>query len=158
MFDDATTRHLHSGCALLVGTVSADGVPHASRGHGCRVLAGEPPRLRLIVPGDDERLLDNLRTTGVVAVTTADVATLHSVQCKGRASAVEAATDEDRATAARYTEQFVDDIVHTDRHRREMVETWATSASSLVACVVEVTEMFDQTPGPGAGTTWGARR
>lgn len=149
MLDDETIRHLHSGCALLVGTVSSDGVPHAARGHGLRVLAHDPPRVRVILPFD-EQLLDNLRATGLIAITSADVPTLMSLQLKGRAGPVEAPLPEDLAASERYTTAFVNDIVRIDRHPRSVVSVWAV-VSEVVACDVEVLEIFDQTPGPAAG-------
>ena len=42
MFDPETRAFLESGCGLLVGTVGADGEPHAGRGWGMDVL--EPGR------------------------------------------------------------------------------------------------------------------
>lgn len=155
VFDEATTRHLHSGCALLLGTVSADGAPHAARGHGMRVLSSSPPRVRVLLP-PDERLLDNLRATGVLAITTAEVPTLVSLQLKGRVGPIGPLDDDDRRAMAAYTAQFVDDIVVTDRHDRAVLEPWATVDCAL-ACDVEVLEVFDQTPGPRAGTTKVAR-
>ena len=151
MIDEATTRHLHSGCALFVGTVSADGAPHAARGHGLRVLSCTPPRVRVLVP-PDERLLDNLRATGVIAITTGDVPTLASMQLKGRAGPVGPLEDEDRRTMADYTEQFLHDIEVTDGHSRAVLDPWA-AVDGVLACDVDVLEMFDQTPGPHAGTT-----
>ena len=38
MFDDMTIRFLHGGCSLLVGSVNADGRPHAGRGWGLTVV------------------------------------------------------------------------------------------------------------------------
>lgn len=149
MIDDATTRHLHSGCALLIGTVSADGRPHAARGHGVRVLDADPLRIRLVLSAEDAVLLENLRGDGRIAITTADVATLHSIQMKGVAAPVEPATDADHAIAASYTDQFLTDIEHIDRYPRPLLDAWAVT--TYVACTVTVDEIFDQTPGPSAG-------
>jgi hypothetical protein len=149
VFDEATAQHLHAGCALLIGTVSADGRPHAGRGHGVRVLEGSPTRVRLLLSADDHVMHDNLRTTGRIAITTADVASLHSIQLKGRAGPLEPPTDDDCATAARYTDQFLTDIVRVDRYARPILEGWAHT--TYLACTVLVEDVFDQTPGPSAG-------
>lgn len=151
MFDEAITRHLHSGCALLIGTVSADGAPHAARGHGIRVLSAAPPRVRVLLP-HDERLLDDLRATGRIAITSAEVPTLVSYQLKGRVGPVGPPDEDDRRTHESYVRQFVHDIEITDHHDRAVLEPWAT-VSGVVACDVDVLEMFDQTPGPRAGIT-----
>ena len=149
MFDEAMRAHLHSGCALLVGSVSPDGRPHASRGHGITVLDDAPPRVRLLLASNDLRSQENLRATGAIAITTADVSSLHSLQLKGRVDLVEPATPRDIAKAQQYMDDFVGDIMRNDGYARDDIEAWLPSA--FVACEVMVREIFDQTPGPSAG-------
>lgn len=149
MFDDAMTAFLEGGCALLVGTVDPDGAPHASRAWGLRVVAGGP-RVRLLVAAEDHATRANLDDGGRVAITATDVPTLYSVQLKGRALGVEPTTEEDEAQAERFRELFYADIVETDGTPRQLLER-LTPVGHLT-CIVEVEEVFDQTPGPRAGT------
>jgi hypothetical protein len=138
---------LEAGSALIVGTVAADGMPHATRGWGLDVLPDG--RVRLLLDGDDDGALANLRATGAIAVTAADVRTLHSTQLKGRAVAVEAGDEADAARARRYCVQFFTDIHETDGTPFEVLERMVPSR--YAACLCEVGDWFDQTPGPGAG-------
>src|SRR5687768_13699956 len=150
VIDPETTAFLESGCGLLVGTVSADGAPHAGRGWGIDVLRdAEGLRLRLLLDVDDERTIEHVADGGAIAVTATNVHTLRSLQLKGRAGRPEVATPEDHDRAQRYMDDFFGDIVATDGSSEELLARFVPRG--YVACTVDVHERFDQTPGPGAG-------
>lgn len=156
MLDDDTIDFLHGGCALLVGTVDETGTPHAGRGHGLTVLSVEPVRVRLLVDADDHLTLANLRPGAPVAICTADVPTLRSLQLKGRVVTVQPGTAADTAKQQQYAHDFTDDIHRTDGDPLEVIRRWADR--DVVACEVDVDEAFDQTPGPSAGRRFGGGR
>ena len=88
MFDPETQAFLHSGCGLLVATVSPDGEPHATRGWGLDIVElGPPAVVRVMLDADDERTLEHVVAGGAVAITAANVLTLRSLQLKGRSRA-----------------------------------------------------------------------
>lgn len=149
MLDPDSVALVEGGCALIVATVGADGTPLATRGWGLTVLAGEPLRVRLLLNAEEHDALANLAATGSIAVTAADVPTLRSVQLKGRVVAVEDVDDADLDKVRHYTEALFDDIERADGAVRSVLQRWR--AVSYSACVVEVDEGYDQTPGPGAG-------
>ncbi len=149
MLDEATIDFLHGGCALLVGSVDAAGMPHAGRAHGLTVLGGEPVQVRLLVDADDERTLTNLQPGALVAICTADVPTLRSLQLKGRVLSVEPPTDADLAKHHQYARDFTEDIHRTDGDPLEILRSWAERP--IIACMAEIGDAFDQTPGPSAG-------
>lgn len=154
MLEPETVTFLESGCALIVGTVSGTGEPHATRGWGLSVLSAPDGLVRLLLDADDATTHANLAGGGAIAVTATDVRTLRSSQLKGLASAVEEATDEDRARAARFADDFFTDIVESDGTPREHPER--LRPSGFVGCTVTIAELFDQTPGPGAGARIGS--
>jgi hypothetical protein len=82
-------------------------------------------------------------------VTATSVTTLRSMQLKGRALGPEVATADDEAAATRYFARFFEDVHETDGVAWEVFSTMIPSG--YVACLVEVDEVYDQTPGPGAG-------
>lgn len=155
MFDEATREFVEGGCALIVGTVAPDGLPHATRGWGLDVL-DDRGTVRLLLAADDEVTLQNLAAGGRIAITTADVPTLHSMQLKGRALGTEPATDADRARAGRFVDAFFHDITETEGVPRRLLERLLPE--DYVACTVVVEELFNQTPGPAAGVRVGAPR
>ncbi len=149
MFDDMTIRYLHGGCSLLVGSVSADGRPHAGRGWGLTVVDRERVHVRLLVNANDTTTVANLQPGAAVAICTADVETLRSLQVKGRVLAVEQADAADLAKQQQYTADFTGDIHRTDGEPMEMLRRWADCP--VIACVIALDDAFDQTPGPSAG-------
>ena len=145
--DEATRAFLEAGSALIIGTVGPDGAPFAGRGWGLDVLDGGV--VRLLLDATDEGSIANVDAGRAIAVTAADVRTLRSVQLKGRAIGIEATTAADRERWSRYREEFFTDILETDGTPRELTDRVAPD--DVVPCTIEVHELFDQTPGPGAG-------
>lgn len=152
MFDDDLTAFLESGCSTIVGLLTPSGEPFATRGWGIQVLGSAPARLRLLVgagelasvgrrPGDGARF--------AIAVTGANVLTLRSVQVKGVAHDVEVPTAADLERSARFCDAFFDDVATFDAIPRSLMDRLAPT--DLLACTVDVSELYDQTPGPGAG-------
>ena len=151
MFAPETTRSSRRGPALIVGTVGADGVPHATRGWGLTVLDPGAGEIRLLLDAPRRPDPANLardrgdrdhRDRRTHPPFPADEGHLHG----GRARRPISIPNGRLGTATRSSPT----IETTERTPRELLERLAPSA--LVACTVRVTELFDQTPGPAAGT------
>ena len=138
---------LESGTSLVVGTVDDDGMPDAARAWSAKV---DGDHLRLLLPATATPTVDNLRAGGAVAVTATMVDTLRSLQLKGRALAVEPATDDDRARMATYVDAFFENVHRTDGSAVERLRNLLPDNVVAVVCTVE--HVFDQTPGPRAGS------
>lgn len=149
MLSPETATLLEGGYALIVGTASIRNEPHASRGWGITVVSRDPPSVRLLLDGDDAVAIDHLSTSTKIAVTGGNVRTLHSIQFKGTVGALEPATEEDRTRAARYSDDFFGEVANVDGTPRELLDR--LTPRDLVACIVHIDELYDQTPGPGAG-------
>jgi Pyridoxamine 5'-phosphate oxidase len=139
---------MESPCSLIVGTVDAEGLPDATRGWSVQVLDGGT-RIRLLLPANAEITARNLRSTRRIALTSTNFHTFRSVQVKGVALSVDEATDADRARFR----QFCADCVRTlnDLDSTPEIGSWRLVPSDVVACILTVDELFDQTPGPDAG-------
>jgi hypothetical protein len=154
LFDQETRTFLESGCALIVGTVSADGEPHAGRAWGLDVLVpGARPQVRVLLDAGDPPTIEHAADGGAIAITATSVRTLRSVQLKGRSLGVAVAATGDGARAQRFIDAFFADIQETDGTDPALLERFVPIG--YVACSVEVHERFDQTPGPGAGARVG---
>jgi hypothetical protein len=136
-----------SPCSLLVGTVSTDGVPDATRGWSVQVLG--PDRVRVLLPGNAVRTFANLKGDGRVALTATHFYTLVSWQLKGRSVTVEAATGADRVRYDAFCAGCVRMLHEGDGTPEEII--WRLVPPDIVACEVLVEQVFDQTPGPEAG-------
>ena len=153
MLNPEVAAHFEAGSAEIVGFVTPDGRPYATRGWGIDVLDADAGLIRLLMravdlvpvglgPGD--------RPDVPIAITASDVPTLFSIQIKGRLEAVDASVDGDPERVTRYCDAFIDDVVGADRIRRNLMELWRPTGP-LVACTVRIDEQFAQTPGPDAG-------
>lgn len=150
MFAPEIEALLESGCALIVGTVSAGGTPHASRGWGLSICP-DRASVRLLLDASDRVAIENVATTGVIAVTGCDVPTLHSVQLKGHASAPVATSDPaDMKVVETFRTDFFASVSRTEGTPIALLERLLPS--TFAACTVTVQEVYDQTPGPRAGS------
>ena len=150
MFDPDEAALIDGGSSLSVGTVDADGAPLATRGWAAEIVdPGPPPQVRMLIAVTDTAALANLEATRAIAVTAADVPTLNSLQFKGHVEAFSEVTDDDLERVERYLDALFGDIERADGARREALVRWVPIG--YVACTIEVTDRFDQTPGPGAG-------
>jgi hypothetical protein len=146
----STADFLEAGSALVVGTVDGNGTPHASRGWAVTVVDADADRVRLLMDADDLQGAANLAETGAVAMTAADVRTLRSIQLKGRAHGRESASVRDRVSSDRFCELFFQAVHESDGVPYVFLER--LRPRELVAWTIEVDELYDQTPGPRAGT------
>jgi hypothetical protein len=145
-----TTAFLEGGPGLIVGTVAADGAPTATRAWGLTVRSADAGECRLLLDKSAHQALANLEATRVIAVTCTDVPTFYSVQLKGELVQLEPATDADRSRSADYVDRFFGDIIRTDGSDHALLDQMRPN--DIVASVVRFRELFDQTPGPGAGS------
>jgi hypothetical protein len=152
VFDADLTRFIEAGTSTIVAVVAPGGAPYATRGWGTDVLPGEPPRVRLLVGAAAMAAVGRAPGDGAsfaIALTSADVRTLRSVQLKGTAHDLEPATPEDLVRSKRFCVAFFRDILDVDGIAPELMQRLVPD--DLLACTVDVTEGYDQTPGPGAG-------
>ena len=145
----AIVELMESGCSLIVGTVDTDGLPDATRGWGALVLEGGA-QIRLLLATSAGVTLRNLRSTRRIALTATNFRTFDSVQVKGVVLAVEEATEADRDRFERFCAACEETLHEVTEAPIELL--MRMEPSGVVACVMTVDEMFDQTPGPGAGT------
>lgn len=147
VLDESTVARLTGAAALIIGTVSQDGRPHASRAWSA--VPDADGALRVVIDADDARLCRGLRVRTRVALTAANVRTLTSLQVKGCVLGTEELTALDEATRRSRTDLFLLDVAETDRVPRSILD--ALVPARFLVCVIEVDEVFDQTPGPAAG-------
>jgi len=147
VIEPEVAEQLESPCSLLVGSVSVDGVPDATRGWGVEVLG--PDRVRVLLAANADRTLANLDRGGAIALTTTNFVTLVSWQLKGRAAGIAPATPADRI---RYDE-FCAGCLHILHELEGTPEAIIARLIpvGIVACEMLVEQVFDQTPGPQAG-------
>jgi hypothetical protein len=149
VLDDHTAAFLEGDCSLILGITLDDGSPCSSQAWGAQVTSRDPAVIRLVVAGRDaERLPDAVGRP--LALTGADVPTLSSLQVKGRIIDSAAPTDGDFALAQVHTADFFDAVYRSDGEPVSLLRRMVPP--TYWVWTVEVSSVFDQTPGPGAGS------
>ena len=131
--------------------VTAEGEPSATRAWSLEPVSTDPPVVRVALPAGEVVRVghDPARLDVAIAVTGGDVATLQSKQIKGRAVALDAPTEHDRALIEMHVEGFFGAVERVDGIPRELLRYLVSDDFDMVT--VEVAELYDQTPGPTAG-------
>jgi hypothetical protein len=146
--DERVRRALEPGRSILVGTVDAANIPSC-----CRAVA--------LASGDDlatatvyipiavcQQTLQNVATTGRIAVVTAHPIDHCSIQLKGTTTDVRLAREDEAAFLRERLEDWagVLDKIGVPRRLVRSTAGWPAFAVTL-----RVEQIFEQTPGPRAG-------
>lgn len=145
---------LTSGVSILVATRNADLVPEAVRAYAA-VVAPDRRRVDLVVPnGLGDRTIANLRDNGRIAVAFSRAIDDVSVQVKGSCVAIRPATEEDRAIVERFRAAYIEGL-YLIGMPRSLTGRFRALPGTIVG--FDVSEVFNQTPGPRAGERIGTR-
>lgn len=139
---------LESGISVLVGTRDAALRPDATRGSGTVIHPGRT-RVTVFLPESTaSRTVANLENNAQIAAGYSRPSDNLSIQIKGRAVEVRRATEDERQVSDRYKAAFVDMLYMTGlpRSLTKRIIVWPA-----IAITFDVTDIFVQTPGPGAG-------
>jgi hypothetical protein len=152
VLDAELTQFLESGCSTIIGLITDDGAPYATRGWGTEVVSTDPPVLRAVLGAAAVASLGYAVGDGrtfPIAITGADVLSLRSVQLKGTARDLEPPTEADLERSARFCDAFFADVQQVDGIERWLMDRLVPA--DLLVVTIDVAEAYDQTPGPGAG-------
>jgi hypothetical protein len=127
-----------------------DREPHAARGWGIRFPRPGQPRCRVMIGAQELPALERRPGRRLLALTITEVRTLVSVQFKGPSGPPQPATADDLDVVQRYSEAFFTIVEEVDGTPRALLERMLPT--EFVVCEVDVEELYDQTPGPRAGT------
>jgi hypothetical protein len=146
------SQFIESGLTIVVGTRDAELLPNCARGMGLR-LEPELERATLFLPCESsEAAVANLRAGSPLAISLSRPADYRTVQLKGRAVSLRQPIEAERAFVEAYHAALVQELrlvgIPVEASRR--LEAWPCHAVE-----VELEELFEQTPGPLAGSRLG---
>lgn len=149
MSTEALRRFVDQGLSVLVGTADAEGNPNASR---AIALTASPDLCRATVylPAvTSQQTIANIATTRRLAVLSAHPIDHGSVQVKGWSRTVRLARDDEAELIRARLSQFSEilEMVGLPRRITMSINYWPSFAVEF-----DVEEVFDQTPGPMAGS------
>jgi hypothetical protein len=155
LLPDDLVRMADTGVIVIVGTRDADRVPEVSRGWGVRVLP-ESDTLEVCVSSRVcGRTLDNLANNQQIAVTITSPSSYRSFQVKGRAIETRSIAPSDLQRITRHQRAFKDEVVAVGMPEPSAVRLFSIEmedAPEITNIRVLVEAVFNQTPGPGAGS------
>lgn len=142
-------RFTEGGISVFVGTADADKIPTC-----CRAIAlttkDNFETVTVYVPAaTGQETIANVATTRRVAISASEPLSHGSIQIKGVSRGVKLASAEDEEFVRKRLHQFADVLAEFGLPRRV---THRLAHWPAFAIEVSVEQVFDQTPGPKAGT------
>ena len=132
----------------MVGTRDASLMPECTRAWGIRVGADRGTVIVLLSEAFAGHTLDNLRENGRIAVTCTRPTDHITCQLKGQVRSMKPLTSANRETSRQWHREFIAELKAIGVPSA-LGEAWIVEPT--VAVEMAVTDVFDQTPGPGAG-------
>ena len=132
----------------MVGTRDASLMPECTRAWGIRIAADRGVVTVVLSETFAGKTIENLRENGRIAVTCTRPTDHFTCQLKGRVQSIKRATSADRDLSRRWHREFMAELTAIGVPSA-LSEAWI--AEPTLAVEITVTDVFDQTPGPGAG-------
>jgi predicted pyridoxine 5'-phosphate oxidase superfamily flavin-nucleotide-binding protein len=148
MIPDSIVHLLKTGVSVMVGTRDASLMPECTRAWGIRVGTDRRAVTIFLSEAIAGKTLDNLRENGKIAVTCTRPTDHVTCQLKGRVQRMKPVTSANRETSLQWHREFMAELSAIGVPPA-LGEAWIVEPT--VAVEMAVTDVFDQTPGPGAG-------
>jgi len=149
LLDSDLVAFVHGGVAVAVATRSADHTPAFTRAWGPEV-SGDGLTLRLCVDAPPESATRvNLEDNGAIAVGFNPLTIARGLQIKGVASSVREPAPEELERAERHFLAFCLEGERVGVSESQLRRAFAPQ--DCVSVTLSIAEVFDQTPGAGAG-------
>ena len=146
---------LRGGAVAIVGTRDGAMTPELSRAWGLDVGEGRDEIELCVYARSGCRTLANIADNGQIAVTITSPSTYRSFQVKGRVVSTCAVSATDLERVSKHQQAFVDEVAAVGLPRDSAVRLFAADIEAdpeMRKIRVTVDLLFDQTPGPGAGS------
>jgi len=154
LISDELKAFLEGPVSVLVGTRDSRLVPEITRAWGPRISEGRQ-QISLCVPlATSDKTLDNIESNGQIAVAFCLPTNYRTIQMKGRRAMAAQPDSADLAAVEVHRDAFA--VVNESLGvTRERVETFWRAETETAPALVKISfapqQIFDQTPGPGAG-------
>lgn len=151
--DDA--RFMLGGVSISVASRDRRFVPSLARSAGCRLSADRQQVTVLVLRSQARQLLQDITDTGAIAVVFSEPSTHRTIQLKGLDASVHEALPDDASVADEHRTAFASDIIPLGYVRELAYAIHGFTLDDLQAITFTPTDIFQQTPGPGAGVRMG---
>jgi hypothetical protein len=148
MIPDQVFDLLQTGVSVVVGTRNASLLPECTRAWGIRVGADRASVTIFLAETISRKTLENLRDNGTMAISCARPTDHMACQLKGCLRTIRPITPDDHEASRRWHRDFLEEL-RAIGVPPELGQAWI--AEPTLAVEMNVTDVFQQTPGPGAG-------
>jgi hypothetical protein len=146
------------GVSVIVGSRDAQLRPSIMRAVGSRVEAGGQDITVYLARGGSRQLLQDIASTGQLAVVFSEPSTHRTVQLKASRAEIRQATEADAPVLAAYLKSMEHEIQQVGFAPPLTRAMLAHRLDDVVAVRFTPEQAFDQTPGPRAGAPLGSTR
>ena len=146
------------GVSVIVGSRDAKLRPSIMRAVGSRVDAGGQDITVYLSRGSSRQLLQDIASTGQIAVVFSEPSTHRTVQLKASRAEIRSAVADDAPVLAAYLQSMEHEIQQVGFAPPLTRAMLAHQLDDVVAVRFTPEQAFDQTPGPRAGAALGSTR
>jgi hypothetical protein len=139
---------LQTGVSVVVGTRDASLIPECTRAWGILVHEDRTSVTIFLTDTISRKTIQNLRENGQIAISCARPTDHQACQLKGRLRTIRPTEASERDGRRRWRDDFLGELVAVGIPAA-LFEALITEPA--LAVDIEVTDVFHQTPGPGAG-------
>ena len=139
---------LSTGVSVVVGTRDGSLMPECTRAWGIRVEADHTRVTVFLTEAFAGKTVENLHENGMIAVSCTRPTDHITCQLKGRIRTIRRANRQDQDESRRWFRDFQGELTAIGVPQT-LSEAWI--AEPDLAVEIDVVDVFDQTPGPGAG-------
>jgi len=151
MLSEANALFVRRFTSMSVGARDAQNRPVVGRALGCCVSSDRRRLTIFLSASRAAQLLECLRDNGAIALAVTRPTTHETLQFKGSVRDIRPLSAEDRIEMEEYRESFVQEL-GVIGYNRQMASGVVAGPEDAVAVVFEPVAIFNQTPGPKAGT------
>lgn len=149
---DDLARFIQGAVSILVASRDIRRVPSVSRAIALRVSPDRARVTLLLATAQCRQLLADIAATRAIAMVCTQPSTHRTLQLKGSDAQVTPPADGDHALAAQHNAAFAEEIVRLGYARELALTVHDVADDTLTAVSFSIDAMFEQTPGPRAGT------
>ena len=151
MLSQAQALFVRRHTSMSVGVRDAQNRPVVGRALGCCVSSDRRTLTIFLSASRAVQLLECLRNNGAIALAVTRPTTHETLQFKGSVLDIRPLSPEDKVEMERYRESFIQELA-TIGYNRQMASGVVAGPEDAIAVVFEPAAIFNQTPGPKAGT------
>jgi hypothetical protein len=156
MLSEANALFVKRFTSMSLGARDAQNRPVVGRALGCCVSADRRRLTIFLSASRAAQLLECLRNNGAIALAVTRPTTHETLQFKGSVLDIRPLSAEERTEMEEYRESFIQELAAIG-YNRQMASGVVAGPEDALAVVFEPVAIFNQTPGPKAGTKLEAR-